>query len=130
MDRVTSAKIKQCTVFTAQSQAAMSSISVTSEFHSCLCSLYSLVWQTGVYLYNSPVVFNQSHITQAQGNLLQLSGSSSVYAESSQFSGSIGRSGSDSYALYKDCKFSPDLQVQWAQSIGTVYVASSCVALP
>ena len=124
MSRVTSAKIEQCTVFTNQSQAVMSSISVTSELHSCLCWPYSLVWQTSVYLYNSPAVFNQSNITQAQGNLLQLDGSS-VYAESSQFSGSIGRSGSDSYVLYKDCKFSPGLRVRWAQSMGAVYVASS-----
>ena len=88
------------------------------------------MWQTSVYLDKSLAVFSQPNITQPHGNLLQLKKGSSVYAESSQFSGSIIQTWDDPYVIYKDCKFSPGLQVPWAQSMSTVYVATSCVALP
>ena len=79
-------------------------------------------------LSSSSVEFKQSSAFQeGQGLLLELSGSSSIWAESSSFSGSIGRKENDgikSYVLYKDCEFAPTLNARWARSMDEVYVCT------
>ena len=82
--------------------------------------------------------------TTRRETYLELSGSSTVYAEGSLFSGSMSRSdwaypgglrkssypdSRKSYVLHKDCRFTPTLNVSWAQSFSEVYVACYFSAL-
>ena len=72
-----------------------------------------------VYLSQSAAVFNKSNVTQTSTSALQVAGKSSVYAESSSFSGTVLSDG-QAYFLHNTCQFSPPLQERWAASTSKV----------
>ena len=73
------------------------------------------------------MVINQSIVTQVndKDQSILLSDQSSIFAEQSSFSGRVSRHdyARESYLLYKDSKFLPILQKDWAEDTSKLYAS-------